>query len=198
VESEPKQPERNATAVCVDPTTIGFPRARPAPAGAAMKERFARIVRVFGPAISRTARSYAKTLAERQDLEQDIALAIWRALPSFRGDCSERAFVLRIAHNQSLSFITRRRSGLGTTPLEHDARDPSPDPEVLVGLSERMRAVFRAIHALPFGQRQVLVLTLEGLAHEEIGDVLGISVNNVAVRVNRARAELKKTLGDER
>ena len=59
-----------------------------------------------------------------------------------------------------------------------------------------MRAVFRAIHALPVGRRQVLVLALEGLSHEQIGEVLGISAGNVAVRVSRARADLALALGD--
>jgi RNA polymerase sigma-70 factor (ECF subfamily) len=161
-----------------------------------LRARFERLARSHGPAIGRTARSYARDVAEREDLEQDIALAVWRALPSFRGECAERTFVLRIAHNQALSFVARRRGRLGPTDRADDARAAGPDPEVLAGLSERMRAVFQAIHALPFGQRQVLVLALEGLAHEEIGQVLGVSVNNVAVRVSRARAELRRALGE--
>ena len=163
-----------------------------------LRDRFARIVEAHGPALARAARSYARSAAEREDLEQDIAVAIWRALPSFRGDCSERTFVLRIAHNQALSFLTRRRGRLATAELDEEPLHSGPDPEVLAGLSERMRAVFGAIHALPFGQRQVLVLALEGLDHQEIGEVLGISANNVAVRVNRARTELKKRLGESR
>jgi len=159
-------------------------------------ERFARLTEQFGAAISRTARSYATSVAEREDLEQDIAVALWRALPAFRGDCAERTFVLRIAHNQALSLLARRRRS-AMAQLEDDVAAGLPDPELLAGLSERMRRVFQAIHALPFGQRQVLVLALEGLGHQEIGQVLGISANNVAVRVSRARSDLKKTLGEE-
>jgi RNA polymerase sigma factor (sigma-70 family) len=158
---------------------------------------FERMASTFGAAIGRCVRSYAKSAAERQDLEQDIALGIWRALPSFRHECSERTFVLRIAHNQALSSLTRRRGRPQTDELDDEAKDEGPDPEMLADLSQRMRAVFRAIHALPFGQRQVLVLALEGLSHEEIGEVLGISVGNVAVRVSRARADLKKLLGGQ-
>ena len=160
-------------------------------------ERFVQLADRFGAAISRTARSYARSVEERQDLEQDIAVALWRALPGFRGDCAERTFVLRIAHNQALSLLARRRR-LAITQLDAEVPGGMPDPEVLAGLSERMRRVFQAIHALPFGQRQVLMLALEGLDHEEIGQVLGISVNNVAVRVSRARSELKKALGEDR
>ena len=160
------------------------------------RARFERVIGALGAAIGRTARSYARTSAEREDIEQDIALALWRALPTFRGECSERAFVLRVAHNQALSFLTRRRARPPYTPLADELAADTPDPEVLAGLSERMRAVFRAIHALPIGRRQVLVLALEGLSHEQIGEVLGISVGNVAVRVSRARADLALALGD--
>lgn len=159
------------------------------------RARFERLVVAHGASISRTARSYAKTTHERQDLEQDIALAIWRALPSFREECAERTFVLRIAHNQALSLLTRRRARPPTADIPEDAPADELDPEALAGLSQRMRAVFQAIHRLPVSHRQVLVLSLEGLVHEEIGDVMGISPGNVAVRVNRARAELRKLLG---
>lgn len=157
--------------------------------------RFERLMRAHGSAVGRTARSYAKTVAEREDLEQDMALAIWRALPGFRGECAERTFVLRIAHNQALSSLSRRRARREEGEVPEHLPDRGPDPEVLVGLSQRMRLVFGAIHALPFGQRQVLALSLEGLSHEEIAEVVGISVGNVAVRVSRARSELKRLLG---
>ncbi len=180
--------------------------AEPAPSSEEMKRAgdtateplalcFERLMSAYGAAIGRTARSYAKTVAEREDLQQDMALAIWRALPAFRGECTERTFVLRIAHNQALSSLTRRRGRREEGEVPEDIPAKGPDPEVLAGLSQRMRAVFVAIHALPFGQRQVLALTLEGLSHEEIAEVLGISIGNVAVRVSRARTEWKKLLG---
>ena len=51
-----------------------------------------------------------------------------------------------------------------------------------------------AVQALPIGMRQVIVLTLEGLSNAEVADVVGISENNVAVRLTRARAELARQL----
>ena len=52
-----------------------------------------------------------------------------------------------------------------------------------------------AVRELPLGLRQVVVLTLEGLSNAEVADVVGISENNVAVRMTRARAELTRLLG---
>ncbi|MFO0546777.1 MAG: sigma-70 family RNA polymerase sigma factor [Polyangiaceae bacterium] len=156
---------------------------------------FRRLLETHAGALTRVVRSYARTAAERDDLGQTIALALWQAMPSFRGDASERTFVLRVAHNQALSFLARRRSRPEERELDSEAPSRALDPEALAGLSEQVRKVFRAIHALPLGQREVLVLALEGLGHDEIGEVLGISANNVAVRVNRARAELRKQMG---
>src|SRR5438128_422654 len=113
---------------------------------------FERIARELGPAISRTARSFARTAAEREDLEQEIAVATWRALPAFRGDCSERTFVLRIAHNRGLTTMTRRRKLPPMEEIDETIRVDAPDPEVLAGLSERMRQLIGALHALPHSQ----------------------------------------------
>jgi RNA polymerase sigma-70 factor (ECF subfamily) len=54
----------------------------------------------------------------------------------------------------------------------------------------------QAVRRLPLIQRQVVVLALEDLDYAEIGAVLGISENNVGVRLNRARASLRKLMGE--
>jgi len=52
-----------------------------------------------------------------------------------------------------------------------------------------------AIQTLPVTHRQIIVLMLEGLSYAEIGEVLGITENNVAVRLTRARKALKDAMG---
>jgi RNA polymerase sigma-70 factor (ECF subfamily) len=70
-----------------------------------------------------------------------------------------------------------------------------PDPEESLGDARRREALWRGIRSLAPGARAVLTLALEGLSHEEIGDVLGITANNVGVRLSRARSELRAALG---
>jgi len=154
----------------------------------------ARILSEHGAALARAAASYTRSEAERKDLLQEIALALFRALPSFRGECSERAFVLRVAHNQGITFSTRRRP----TPAELDDETPAsaPDPERALERKQRAARLHRAIHALPLGHRQVVTLLLEDLSHEEIAAVLGLSPSNVAVRLHRARTALREALGE--
>ena len=68
-----------------------------------LEKQFDRILSEHGAAISRLAFSYEAVAGIREELVQEIALAIWQALPHFRGECSERTFVYRIAHNRGLS-----------------------------------------------------------------------------------------------
>jgi RNA polymerase sigma-70 factor (ECF subfamily) len=72
--------------------------------------------------------------------------------------------------------------------------DPGPDPEYSLSQQQRQERLQSAVQALPIGMRQVVVLTLEGLSNAEVADVVGISENNVAVRLTRARAALSSQL----
>jgi RNA polymerase sigma-70 factor (ECF subfamily) len=68
------------------------------------------------------------------------------------------------------------------------------DPERMAAEGERRERLRTAVASLPLSLRQVVVLTFEGLSHREIADVVGISENNVAVRLTRARAALAERL----
>ena len=163
--------------------------------------RFGELLERYQVPIARLAGAYEHRRADRDDLIQDIWLAVWRALPGFRGDCSERTFVYRIAHNRAITHAGRRRpptTGLDEAP---DLLDPAPTAEAVIGARERHARLLAALHRLPLIQRETVTLCLEGLSHGEIADVLGTTPANVAVRLSRARAELTRLLnagtGDE-
>lgn len=164
---------------------------------AALRERLAALLTAHGPGLSRVARAYASRTSETDDLLQEIALALWRALPAFRGECSERTFVFRVAHNRGITFAerVRRAPPTGTEPAPDELEATPASAEEQLDGHRRREALWRAIHALPPGGRAVVTLALEGLSHEEIGEVLGISANAVAVRLSRGRDQLRKMLG---
>lgn len=164
----------------------------------ALEQQFERILGEHGAAISRLAFGYEAVASVREELVQEIALAIWQALAHFRGDCSERTFVFRIAHNRGLSHVWRRRPP--HQPLEdlEDSDhpiDPRPHPEEQAAKTDQRFRLMSAIQSLPVIHRQMMVLMLEGLSYTEIAEVIGITENNVAVRLTRARKALKDALG---
>lgn len=167
------------------------------PSAESTEARFDRILREHGPALSRLAFGYEKLAAPREELTQEIALAIWQALPRFRGECSERTFVFRIAHNRGLTHAVRRRPSadpLDTLPEASEPVDPSPLPDERAAQRKRRDWLRAAIQTLAPPHREVIILTLEELSIAEIAEVIGISENNVAVRLSRARKALKQAL----
>ncbi len=154
-------------------------------------------LREHGAALWRAVASYAPPGAERDDLAQEVLLAVWRALPRFRGESSLKTFLLRIAHNRCLSLAWRRaRLEVDDVELLH-VPDPRPPVDEQVADRQRGERLLSHVRALPLGQRQVLTLALEGLTHAEIAAVVGITAENVAVRLGRAREALQRLLGKE-
>jgi RNA polymerase sigma factor (sigma-70 family) len=156
---------------------------------------FERVVREYGPALARLAAGYVADPADRDDLLQEILVALWRALPGFRGESSERTFVFRVAHNRAITFVSRRRRH---APLEDAGplADPRPLPDAALARAQSHERVAAAVRRLPEPQRQTVMLHLEGLSHEEIAEVQGTTTNNVAVRLTRARHALRALLGE--
>lgn len=154
------------------------------------------IITEFGPALARVAASYERNWALREELLQEILLAVVTALPRLRDPSQLKPFVFRIAHNRSVSHVTQqmRERSADLAMAEHASVDsaapvaPSAAPE-----AELLEAVREL--ALPY--RQVITLLLEGLSYEEIASALGITVSNVGVRVNRAKTQLKAKLNHE-
>ena len=89
----------------------------------AREQRFLALLNANLGALGRLASSYAGSTGERDDLLQEIALALWQALPRFRGESSERTFLFRIAHNHCINHIVRRRPTESLQQLELDPED---------------------------------------------------------------------------
>lgn len=162
-----------------------------------MHADLARVPAEHGAALRRLAGVYTRTTADADDLVQEIAIALWKALPTFRGECSERTFVFRVARNRALTQLHRRH--LPVVPLEtaSEVPDPAPLSDDVMEQRARREALHRAVRQLPESLRAAVMLRLEGLSDEESAGVLGISPNNVAVRLSRARDALRARMGPD-
>ncbi len=155
---------------------------------------FDRVVEEHGPALRRLVAAWERDAAARQDLLQEILLALWRALPNFRGECSPRTFVFRVAHNRALTHRFRPHHRAESLETALHVTDSSPGPEADAAAAQRLERLRRALQALPIAARQVLMLSLEGLSGAEIAAVLGTTEGNAWVRLSRARRALKEEL----
>lgn len=154
------------------------------------------LIAEHGHGVSRTAALYERDAADRQDLVQDIWIAVWRALPAFRGDSSLRTYIFRIAHNCGVNHVARharRDRPVADLPEEADA---GPSPEQFAGRHQDAGRLESAIRRLAVKDRQIVGLKLEGFSNRDIAEASGLTENNVAVRLNRARGRLKQLLKD--
>lgn len=146
----------------------------------------------------RLVRSVERDEAARDDLFQDIALALWRAAPNFRAEASLRTFVLRIAHNRAASHVaraaTRGRFLLDARDTRDDLHPGERSPERDAVAGEQRERLEGALGQLSWALRQPVLLRLEGLAHADIAELLGVSENAVAIRLTRAKDRLRSLL----
>lgn len=155
-----------------------------------------RVIREHGDLLDRVAWGYVDNAHDLEDLMQEILMALWRALPRFRGESSERTFVLRVAHNRGISFSMARRR-FSPLPDPEQLSDPAPLVEERLISEQRHDRLFQAIRRLSELQRQAVMLHLEGLSQREIAQLQGTSETNVGVRLTRARKALRVLLGEE-
>jgi RNA polymerase sigma-70 factor (ECF subfamily) len=163
----------------------------------ATRGTFLRLLDEFEQPLRRLTSGYAASPADRDDLFQEIAIAVWGALPHFRGESSERTWIYRIAHNTALTWKSKR-SRLASRELEdeqpetHSDRRPLADDRI-ADRQQRERLA-RVIRALPPPDRQLVMLYLEGLSAREIAEVSGLSENAAATRLSRIRAKLAERM----
>lgn len=173
------------------------PRARPdEPTMSPPATDIETVLREHGPMLARIAGSYESEPARRDDLLQEISVAVWRALPSWRGDASLRTFAARVAHNRAIDHLAREKRARGDE-LHDVHEDPDANPLQHALAHQRRKDLLAAVRELPLGQRQVVVLALEGFSQREIGETLNLEENTVTQRLSRARRQLQAWLGGE-
>ena len=155
-----------------------------------LEAQFTRLLGAHSAALRRLCAAYMQDPADRQDLFQEIAVALWTALPRFRAQSSERTWLYRVAHNVALTWAARRRRETRSEqPLDEALDGPVP------GDGHRRFALLESVQRLGPVDRQLALLYLEGLTAREIEEVTGLTANNVGVRLNRLRHKLAAAIG---
>jgi RNA polymerase sigma factor (sigma-70 family) len=156
--------------------------------------RFEEIVKQHAPLIRRIARSYEANAARADELVQDIHLALWQAMPRFRGDASMRTFIARIAHNRAISHVAREAREPRAVALDDNLHASDASPEERTAQQDLRAKLEAAVQQLPVSLKVAASLALEGFSPEEVAEVLGIGVSAASVRLHRAKEQLRDML----
>ena len=154
------------------------------------------LMRRYNQRLFRVARSILADDAEAEDVMQEAYMRAFRELASFRGEALFSTWLTRIACHEALA---RARKRLRLAPVP--GGEPPDPPSAAIGPDREMenrelQSVLReAVEVLPDPLRTVFCLReIEGLSTEETAEALGLTIENVRVRLHRAKLSLRQTL----
>lgn len=154
------------------------------------------LMRRYNQRLFRVARGILADDAEAEDVVQDAWVRAFRELAGFRGEARFSTWVTRIACHEALARARKRHRLVpiaGGEPPDPPSQASGPEKELA---NRELQAVLReAVEVLPDPLRTVFCLReIEGLSTEETSDLLGLTAENVRVRLHRAKRSLRQTL----
>ena len=154
-----------------------------------MTEReFEKMVREHRSEIYTVCYMFSTDKDEVADLFQEILINLWKGSGSFRGESGTGTWIWKVSLNTCISHDRTRKRKAAAVPLSmdidlyEDTDEGSRQAEILRGRIAKLG---------PF-DRAIVLLWLENLSYEEIGQIVGISTKNVSVRLVRIKEQLKK------
>ena len=166
---------------------------------------FEQLVKRYDRNIFRIAQHITQNREDAEDVMQDAFLKAYENLEQFQGNSKFYTWLVRIAVNESLMKLRRRRTDKTVSldqeieteedTMPREVADWSPNPEQLYKQGELKEILTKTINGLPASFRTVFVLRdVEGLSTEETAEALGLSVPAVKSRLLRARLQLRERL----
>jgi RNA polymerase sigma-70 factor (ECF subfamily) len=142
---------------------------------------------------------------EREDLLQEVFIALFASIGSFRGDASLRTYLCRIVAHKAYDHLKRRRRTAGTRSLDDapgelgEVESDAPSPERLAQGHQDAEVLWRCLDGIKPKKRIAFVLrVVEGHSLKEISQQVGASVHTVAQRIRHAKLELLELVREQR
>jgi RNA polymerase sigma-70 factor (ECF subfamily) len=156
------------------------------------EKSFIKLVKEHQGLIHKVCILYEADKEVRNDLFQEIVLQLWKSYPSFRGEAKITTWMYRIALNTAISGLRKLGRRIKTAELEEyhfNISDIDGDPQ-----EERLQKLHWAIRQLSEIERAMIMMALDEVPYEDIAETIGITQNNVRVRMNRIREKIKKLM----
>jgi len=153
------------------------------------------IVEVHAAMVRRIATVYERDTDRVDDLAQDVWIAVWQGLPRLNNRASLKSYIARITQNICVTHV-RRALLRQTYPLSDTLPDPAAPLDETTAQAMRLTRLIDAVRSLPENLKAVASLYLEDMPVKDIALTLAISESNASVRLHRAKAAIKLSLGD--
>jgi len=142
--------------------------------------------------IIKICRAYTDSQEDFEDYYQEVCLQVWRTKDQFRGESKWSTWVYRLSLNICLTMIKKKKNNRQHTVSDYEVPVATEDNHAFS--DESLNLLYDAIKQLSEIDRAVILLYLEERPYKEIGEIIGTSHNNIAVRITRIKERLKKIL----
>lgn len=153
-----------------------------------LEKDFANIVRKHKSTIYTVCYMFSQDSDEVEDLFQETLINLWKGFAQFRGDSSPATWIWKVSLNTCISFDRKKRRRGESVPLSMNINLFEDDDND----SRQIEMLRKRINQLGPFDRAIVLLWLENISYEEIGEIVGITAKNVSVRLVRIREQLKK------
>ena len=154
------------------------------------QDNFVSLLKTHQNIVHKVCNLYMDRQREREDLFQEITLQAWKAFPFFRGDAKFSTWLYRVSLNTAITFYRKEKrsprivaSDILPDAISEDGLDP---------VEMHLKAMYAAIGELSKIDKAIVMLYLEDYPYQDIGEMMGITANNVAVKMNRIKTKLKE------
>ena len=162
------------------------------------QKNFESIVAKYKLSLFKVAATFEADPIIQQDLLQEILLAIWQALATFKAQSSLHTFIYRVAYNQALNHVAKqsRKNNFAelSAELSESVECKKSDIESHVSTIKSVENLISKIRLLPVKQRQLVTLSLEGVSYQDMAEISGLSASNVGVQLTRAKTKLMQLM----
>ena len=142
--------------------------------------------------IFKVSRTYCTNHECRRDLFQEIVLQLWKSYPTYNKSLKFTSWMYRVALNTAISQLRkdkkRKETYFGDIPVNLIDDNLYNDKE------ERAEILHKAISKLNKGEKSIIILYMDNYSYAEISEIIGISITNVGVKINRIKAKLQRLL----
>ena len=152
------------------------------------EHQFELMVREYKRTIYTVCYMFSRDKEEVDDLFQEILIRLWLGIDHYEGQSSVQTWIYRVALNTAINQDKKSRRRIKTVPLQVDI-DPYEADDVS---THQIRELYDRISHLEPVDRSLALLWLEGISYDEIGAIIGITPNNVGVRLMRIKDKLVK------
>ena len=152
------------------------------------EELFAQLVREHKSTIYTVCYMFSHDEDEVNDLFQETLINMWKGIGSFREESKVSTWIYRVALNTCLLQERKKKKEVKKVPLSMDVNFYEDND----ANSTQVRQLHQRIGRLGLVDRALVMMWLEGMSYDEIGAVMGISAQNVGVKLFRIKEQLKK------